>query len=107
MGSSVVVFSYYREKGSLQPIQTISTLPSDFTGQSTAAEIEVDKTGRYLYASNRGSDSITVFGIDQQRKVGTVTRLQVCVHDGEKARAISSSIPPANASSRPTRIPIR
>ena len=84
MGSSVVVFSYDREKGSLQPIQTISTLPSDFTGQSTAAEIEIDKTGRYLYASNRGSDSITVFAIDQQK--GTVTKLQVAPTMGNGPR---------------------
>ena len=84
MGSSVVVFSYDREKGSLQPIQTVSTLPSDFTGQSTAAEIEVDKTGRYLYASNRGSDSITVFGIDQQQ--GSVTKLQVATTMGKGPR---------------------
>jgi len=84
MGSSVVAFSYDRENGSLQPIQTISNLPPDFTGQSTAAEIEVDKTGRYLYASNRGSDSITVFGIDQQK--GTVTRLQVASTMGKGPR---------------------
>ena len=84
MGSSVVVFSYDREKGSLQPIQTVSTLPSDFTGQSTAAEIEVDKTGRYLYGSNRGSDSITVFAIDQQK--GTLTRLQVAPTMGKGPR---------------------
>ena len=84
MGSSVVVFSYDRDKGSLQPIQTVSTLPSDFAGQSTAAEIEVDESGRYLYASNRGSDSITVFGIDQQK--GTVTRLQVASTMGKGPR---------------------
>jgi 6-phosphogluconolactonase len=84
MGSSVVVFSYDREKGALQPIQTISTLPPDFTGQSTAAEIEVDRTGRYLYASNRGSDSITVFGIDQQK--GTLTNLQVASTMGKGPR---------------------
>jgi 6-phosphogluconolactonase len=84
MGSSVVVFSYDRENGSLHPIQTISTLPSDFTGQSTAAEIEVDKTGRYLYASNRGSDSIAVFVIDQQK--GTLTQLQVASTMGKGPR---------------------
>lgn len=84
MGSSVVVFSYDREKGSLHPIQTISTLPSDFTGQSAAAEIEVDKTGRFLYASNRGSDSIAVFSIDGQK--GTLTRLQVASTMGKSPR---------------------
>lgn len=84
MGSSVVVFSYDRAKGSLKPIQTISTLPSDFKGQSASAEIEVDKSGRYLYASNRGSDSITVFAIDQQK--GTLTNLQVASTLGKSPR---------------------
>jgi 6-phosphogluconolactonase len=84
MGSSVVVFSYDREAGSLRPIQTVSTLPNDFTGLSTAAEIEVDKTGRYLYASNRGSDSITVFSIDPQQ--GTVTKRQVAPTMGKGPR---------------------
>ncbi len=84
MGSSVVVFSYNREKGTLQPIQTISTLPSDFTGQNASAEIEVDKAGRYLYASNRGSDSITVFAIDQEK--GTLTKLQVASTMGKGPR---------------------
>ena len=84
MGSDVVVFSYDHAKGSLQPIQTISTLPTDFQGTSTAAEIEVDKSGRYLYASNRGSNSITVFGVDPQK--GTLTRLQVASTLGKDPR---------------------
>jgi 6-phosphogluconolactonase len=84
MGSSVVVFSYDRAKGSLKPTQTISTLPSDFKGQSASAEIEVDQPGRYLYASNRGSDSITVFGIDPQE--GTLTKLQVASTLGKGPR---------------------
>jgi 6-phosphogluconolactonase len=84
MGSSVVVFSYDRAKGSLKPIQTISTLPSDFKAQSASAEIEVDESGRYLYASNRGSDSITVFAIDQQK--GTLTNLQVVSTLGKSPR---------------------
>jgi 6-phosphogluconolactonase len=75
MGSSVVAFSYDAAKGSLKPIQTISALPSDFKGESTSAEIEIDTSGRFLYASNRGNDSIAVFSIDQHN--GTLTRLQV------------------------------
>jgi 6-phosphogluconolactonase (cycloisomerase 2 family) len=59
-------------------------LPSDFTGQNNSAEIEVDKTGRYLYASNRGSDSIAVFAIDPQK--GTLTKLQVASTMGKGPR---------------------
>lgn len=75
MGSSVVAFSYNREKGSLKVIQTISTLPSSFTGVDNSGEIGIDKSGRFLYASNRGSNSITVFAIDPEK--GTLTRIQV------------------------------
>ena len=50
MGSSVVVFSYNPEKGSLTSIQTISNLPDGFTGIDNSAEIEADRSGRFLYA---------------------------------------------------------
>jgi 6-phosphogluconolactonase len=66
MGSRVVVFSYDASRGLLHPIQSISTLPPEFKGHDQSAEIQIDRTGRYLYASNRGHDSITVFSIDPQ-----------------------------------------
>jgi 6-phosphogluconolactonase len=75
MGSSVAVFAYDPAKGSLTPLQTISTLPSGFKGEDNSAEIEVDRSGRFLYASNRGSDTITVFAIDPVK--GTLTKVQV------------------------------
>jgi 6-phosphogluconolactonase len=84
MGSSVVVFSYDPVQGSLMPVETISTLPSDFTGKDDSAEIEVDRSGRFLYASNRGSDSITVFAIDPQ--TGTLAKVQVAPTQGKTPR---------------------
>lgn len=66
MGSRVVVFSYDASRGLLHPIQSISTLPAEFKGHDQSAEIQIDHTGHYLYASNRGHDSITVFSIDSQ-----------------------------------------
>jgi 6-phosphogluconolactonase len=71
-------------KGSLIPIQTISTLPPGFTGEDNSAEIEADRSGRFLYASNRGNDSITVFGIDPQK--GTLTKVQVIPTGGKTPR---------------------
>ncbi|WP_248926861.1 lactonase family protein [Paenibacillus hamazuiensis] len=47
--------------GSLQPVSTVSTLPSGFAGDNTCAEIRITPDGRYLYGSNRGHDSIAVF----------------------------------------------
>jgi 6-phosphogluconolactonase len=66
MGSRVVVFSYNAARGLLHPIQTISTLPPGFSGHDQSAEIQIDRTGRYLYVSNRGHDSITAFSIQPQ-----------------------------------------
>jgi 6-phosphogluconolactonase len=84
MGSSVAVFSYDPVKGSLTPMQTISTLPPDFTGEDNSAEIQVDRTGRFLYASNRGNDSITLFAIDPGN--GTLTKVQVVPTKGNIPR---------------------
>ncbi|OMQ41023.1 lactonase family protein [Pseudomonas putida] len=66
LDSTVGTYCFNNESGELQPQQVISALPDSFTGDSTAAEIEVDGAGRFLYASNRGSDTITVFRIDPQ-----------------------------------------
>jgi len=84
MGSSVVVFAYDPAKGALTPLQTISTLPSDFKGEDNSAEIEVGRSGRFLYASNRGNDSITVFAIDPIK--GTLTMVQVVPTQGKIPR---------------------
>jgi 6-phosphogluconolactonase len=84
MGSSVVAFSYDAAKGSLTPVQTISTLPPGFSGEDNSAEIAVDRSGRFLYASNRGSDSITVFAIDPRQ--GTLTKTQVVPTKGNIPR---------------------
>jgi len=84
MGSSVVTFSYDRESGKLTPIQTISTLPADFSGEDNSAEIEVGSSGRFLYASNRGNDSITVFQIDM--KTGLLNKIQIVPTQGKIPR---------------------
>jgi 6-phosphogluconolactonase len=62
--SSVSAFHYDAAKGSLNEFQTVSTLPGHYTGENTGAEIEVDPTGRFVYSSNRGYDSIAQFAID-------------------------------------------
>lgn len=64
MSSTVTVFSFDPASGQLREQQTISTLPQDFKGENTTAEIETDAAGKFLYVSNRGDDSIAVFAID-------------------------------------------
>ena len=64
MGGSVTGFAYDARKGALRNLQTISSLPKDFKGKNDSAEIVVDASGKFLYASNRGPDNIAVFTID-------------------------------------------
>ena len=66
LASTVIAFRWDADRGVLDPLQTVSLLPPGFSGVSTAAEIAVDRSGRHLYASNRGDDSIVVFLIDQE-----------------------------------------
>jgi len=71
LDSTITAYHYDPESGILREMQTLSTLPHGFTGQSTAAEIQISPTGQHLYASNRGHDSIAIFAID--RAEGTLT----------------------------------
>jgi 6-phosphogluconolactonase len=84
MASTVSVFSFDQSSGAFQELQTISTLPKGFTKENTTAEIEIDPSGKFLYASNRGNDSIAVFAIDP--KTGTLTLVQYAPTKGESPR---------------------
>ena len=63
--SSVTSFWYDPDKGTLKQQQTISTLPEEIAGNSTA-EIQVHPSGKFLYCSNRGHDSLAIFQIDSK-----------------------------------------
>lgn len=62
--SSITAFRYDGTRGTFTWLQTVSTLPPDFTGTSSTAEIVVHPSGRFVYGSNRGHDSIVIFAID-------------------------------------------
>jgi 6-phosphogluconolactonase len=64
MANTVTAFAYDASKGTLGEIQTISTLPEDYKGTSHTAELQVHPSGKFLYGSNRGHDSIAIFAID-------------------------------------------
>jgi 6-phosphogluconolactonase len=64
LGSTVTAFRYDAGRGTLDPFQTVTTLPAGFSGPNKAAEVTVSPDGRFLYASNRGDDSLAVFSID-------------------------------------------
>lgn len=63
-GSSVTAYRFGKEDGSLSAVQTLSSLPADFAGPNTGADIQITSDGRFLYASNRGHESIAGYSID-------------------------------------------
>jgi 6-phosphogluconolactonase len=65
MDSTVSAFAYEPKTGGLKNLQTLSTLPANFSGTSSTAEIQIDRAGKFLYVSNRGNDSIAIFAIDK------------------------------------------
>ncbi len=64
MGCTVTAYSYDAAAGALREIQTESTLPKDFAGQNTDAEVAVHPSGKFVFCSNRGDDSVAVFSCD-------------------------------------------
>lgn len=64
MTSGVTAFAWDAAKGSLTELQTLSTLPHEVKGNSTA-EVQVHPSGKFVYVSNRGHNSIAVFTVDQ------------------------------------------
>jgi len=85
MHSTVTVFSNDASTGTLHPLQTISTLPKSFTGENDDAEIQMHPSGKFLYASNRGHDSIAVFAIDPSK--GTLTPVEDTPTQGKIPRS--------------------
>jgi len=87
MSSTVTVYSYHSSDGAMVPIQKVPLLPSKFAGESTAAEVVLSPSGKFLYGSNRGDDSIAVFGIDS--KTGTLTLIEHVSTGGKTPRSFA------------------
>ncbi|WP_110970510.1 lactonase family protein [Pseudomonas huaxiensis] len=84
LDSSVTSYRFDPASGALQAVQVLPSLPSSFTGNSRAAEIEVSRDGRFLYASNRGCDCIAVFAIDAAS--GVLTPVEFAPSQGRTPR---------------------
>jgi len=65
LDSTMTVLHYNKGKGTLTELETVSTLPADFSGVSYCADVHVSAGGRFLYGSNRGHNSIVVFEIER------------------------------------------
>ena len=66
LGNTITGYDYDGESGALTPFQTVGTLPqSGFNRHNTTADIHVHPSGRFVYGSNRGHDSIAIFSVDE------------------------------------------
>jgi 6-phosphogluconolactonase len=85
MASTVTALSVDLKSGKLQRLQTLSTLPADFKGENDDAEVHVHPSGKFVYTSNRGHDSIAVFAVDPNK--GTLTHVDDAPTQGKIPRS--------------------
>lgn len=71
LNSTITAFAYDAASGALKELETVSTLPGYYDGPNTAAEIGMHPSGKFLFASNRGNESVVLFTIDPDK--GTLT----------------------------------
>jgi len=84
LSSTITVFRYDADAGALNDVQTVSTLPEYFDGANTAAEIGVHPSGKWVYVSNRGHNSVVLFNVDYEK--GTLTYVEEQGTGGFKPR---------------------
>jgi 6-phosphogluconolactonase len=84
LDSTLTALKYNEATGTLTQIETVSTLPADFSGVSYCADVHVSRSGKFLYGSNRGHNSIVVFEIDQ--RTGKLKPLQHVSTEGNWPR---------------------
>ena len=71
LSSTMTTYNYDTARGVLQAVQVLPTTPPSFTSNNTGAEVAVAPSGRFVYGSNRGHDSIAIFAVDRAK--GTLT----------------------------------
>src|SRR5436190_5799574 len=84
LSSHVAMFAWNASAGTLVQRQSVSTLPAGTSVENSTAEIVVHPTGRYVYASNRGHDSIAAFAVDA--RTGRLTLLNNTSTQGSTPR---------------------
>jgi 6-phosphogluconolactonase len=84
LNSTINAFAYDANAGVLKEIQTVSTLPEYYDGPNSTAEIDVHPTGKWLYVSNRGHNSVVLFNVDPEK--GTLTYVEEQGTGGKKPR---------------------
>ena len=102
--STVTVLRNQEPPGKFEAVQTISTIPDGFKGQNHTAAIKIAPSGRFVYASNRGDDSLAIYAADPKDRQSW--RWLVMYRRRANLPAISPSIHPARCCWRQTRIRI-
>ncbi len=83
--STVTAFKWDTQKGLLEELETLSTLPVDYEGENSTAELFIHPTGQFLYGSNRGHHSIVVYRVDKE--TGRLTYVENESTQGETPRS--------------------
>jgi 6-phosphogluconolactonase len=86
--ATIVTYNYTPATGELKPIQTVSTIPDNFTGTKSGSEVWVEPSGRYLYAASRSDDTILLYSIDPG--LGTLSLLQRVSSQGSTPRYLTA-----------------
>ena len=73
-GCSVTGYNLDPAGGGLSPFQTVTTLPEDFSGRNSCSQIQITPDGKYLYAPNRGHDSIAGYAVDDAGRLTPLGR---------------------------------
>ncbi len=84
LDNTITACRYDAAAGVVKPFQRVGTLPEDFTDRNTTSEIRVHPNGRFVYAANRGHNSLAVFARDPD--TGALTRIEIVPCGGEQPR---------------------
>ena len=86
MASTIVTYAYDARRGAFSERQRISTLPAGWKGQNTTAEVCVHPSGKFVYGTNRGHDSIAAFAVDPGN--GTLHEIGLFSANGKTPRGM-------------------
>jgi 6-phosphogluconolactonase len=84
LASNITVFNYDAKHGVLREVQTVSMLAKEFEGTNASADVQVHPSGKFVYGSNRGDDTIAVFAVD--RSSGKLTPVERVKSGGSTPR---------------------
>lgn len=76
LSSKMAVLQYNESEGSFSVMQTIDTIPADYTEHNGVAAVRLSSDGKFVYVSNRGYNTIAVFAIDQNNEAKLIQQAQ-------------------------------